>query len=91
MEVGVTAAPVGDLGERVCDEDVLQTEALRCYTANTHYMLTPDWLVWRIITPPPADLGSGINQADSMFVDCYQEAFWVIWISGLLKKKNCGY
>lgn len=56
-------------------------------------MLTPDWLVWRIITPPPADLGSGVNQADSMFVDRYQEAFWVIWIGGLLKIffKNCGY
>lgn len=62
-------------------------------TRLTRYMLTPDWLVWRIITPPPADLGSGVNQADSMFVDRYQEAFWVIWIGGLLKIffKNCGY
>lgn len=32
MEVGVPAAPVGDLGERVSDEDVLQREAPRCHT-----------------------------------------------------------
>lgn len=32
MEVGVPAAPVGDLGERVSDEDVLRREALRCHT-----------------------------------------------------------
>lgn len=35
----------------------------------------------------PHHLRSGINQADSMFVDRYQEAFRVIWISSLLKRK----
>lgn len=32
----------------------------------------------------------GINQTDSMFVDCYQEGFWVIRISCLLQKKQNG-
>lgn len=36
---------------------------------------------------PCADLRSGINEADAMFVDGYQEAFRVIWISCLLKEK----
>lgn len=55
VKVRVAAAPVGDLGERVSDEDVLRL---------------------------------GINQTDSMFVDCYQEGFWVIWISCLLDFKE---
>lgn len=32
VEVGVPAAPVGDLGERMCDEDVLQRERQHCHT-----------------------------------------------------------
>lgn len=33
-------------------------------------------------------LSLGVDQTDSMFVDCYQEGFWVIWISCLLDLKE---
>lgn len=55
VEIRVPAAPIGDLGEGVSDQDVLRL---------------------------------GINQTDSMFVDCYQEGFWVIRISCLLDFKE---
>lgn len=34
------------------------------------------------------NLRFGVNEADSMFVDGYQEGFWVIWISCLLQDKE---
>lgn len=98
MEIRVPAAPVGDLGERMSGEDVLQggQHAVkdrfivhgfgdvknRKKRSSTAVGLSE--LRANLIRSKCAHLRFGINQADSMFVDRYQEGFWVIWIGCLL-------
>lgn len=31
-----------------------------------------------------------MNEVDAMFVDCYQQDFWVIWLRRLFDLKECG-
>lgn len=31
-----------------------------------------------------------MNEVDAMFVDCYQQDFWVIWLRCLFDLKECG-
>lgn len=32
-----------------------------------------------------------MNEVDVMFVDCYQQDFWVIWFCRLFDFKECGF